>query len=533
MIDTDNAENSRSWFLKWGIIGVAIIVISGALGFLIAGSIPQNTQVLVYTTLAAGQASVLAIVFSVMFISTQVASERYSPHFANLFTNNEFVKLGLSIGIISIALDVIAVTISHSLLEVFSNNKVLWALGGMIIGINFAFLVFLYPTISEILLASKPTNLLENHRQKIQPSEYISKALEANDRQITAKHPIQPNFDLVRNSIQRNEISVAIAGVDSLFEVTKYMVREISEGDIQGKNEDEGMAAHEIFDVLYKPIFDVYAKDIIEISNDKGLKDISRNTIRNIQELGTTAISDYELNRQVVYSSFDALFNLTEDSTHPISLREISLSESIVLLSSSAKKNEIFKELVPKAVVLINTVNELGDPRWANTLLKSLSGEYEKIVNESSFEGVSERTLSWDRSSPNGPIALVLMMMMVTSENIYESSVQGNILDSWEKLVKSANGNAPKEHQQSLLKRYIEILLFFDLEEVDTPINPKHRLDALIAEDNLEEAFNDMLDSSEGVEWKFIERSVSTIWNPLPLCDYDADMEDILVQFKG
>lgn len=523
------------------LVGSGVLLLSSTLlGAAIGNQIPGSNLTRLFSTLITAVGSLLAIGFSVLFISTQIASERYSPKFTVSFVNDPIVQLSFGWGIICIVLNLAALTISstaYQILNIEGNQflyAVFWGGGGFLAGMNAVFFILLYPFIRIILIQTTPENILSQFRRRYTAERYVDKAEKAEGS--TSKHPMQPVYDFARNSLRREDYSAAIAAIDALFELPKDLLADLA--DIEKVD-----AEH-----LFKPVLQSYGISLIRQSDKLRFHEGTNAVQDGVVALGTEAVNigdddTLRLCFSTAYSQFyeEEASNLTNKG-----------KESIVaccceLFSATASSPDAITNYVPRMSWLISDIDGENPLELYSVCAEEIAIAHKEVlmagwdIQESRTENVligdADIRPVWDQpDDENTPptLACTYLLMQCTGEILAQISDDdvppGYLFEAWESFIENSNPNNQETHIQHLFRRYIEIVVFSEM-NYSSGLSPAMRISGLVDGEPhtqiVQDACRSILDEertvSELSDIRFLERELPEIWSPIPIACYSDD----------
>ena len=187
--------------LQWGLLSTILFMIAY---LLIYSPIPLENTSRIFSTLAAAQATILAIVFSVTVVAVQLVTDRYSPRLVSLFVEDKTFRGTFWVFMFSIAIDVLGLALQHIFPLWVSTFFALF--GICLAGIA---MISLFNTIRTMLSRSTPEHLIDAIvEQQLNPYSYLSSATG-----IPNPHPFHPLYSMVVRAIEDHEYDTAEYGI--------------------------------------------------------------------------------------------------------------------------------------------------------------------------------------------------------------------------------------------------------------------------------------------------------------------------------
>lgn len=189
-----------------GGIGLLLLTVGLVFGYCLPGYVIRTNLISsTLQTLITAQASILAIVFSVVFVATQIVTSKYSPAFIKMFLDSSILRDALYLAIGSILLPLSILSLMPVLERDMQESLFVWN-----IGVTAAVLVSVAIYAATLINQTAPTNLLRQYRSQLSPLDYRRQSVEAGKENSVADHPVQPVYDLTRSSIQDNNFALAV-----------------------------------------------------------------------------------------------------------------------------------------------------------------------------------------------------------------------------------------------------------------------------------------------------------------------------------
>lgn len=187
--------------LQWGLLSIILSVIAYLVVF---SPIPLENTSKIFSTLAAAQATILAIVFSVTVVAVQLVTDRYSPRLVSLFVEDKTFRGTFWVFMTSIAVDVLGLTLQHIFPLWFATAFALFGIS--LAGIA---MISLFNTIRTMLSRSTPEHLIDAIvGQQLNPYSYLSSAAG-----ILNPHPFHPLYSMIVRAIEDREYDTAEYGI--------------------------------------------------------------------------------------------------------------------------------------------------------------------------------------------------------------------------------------------------------------------------------------------------------------------------------
>lgn len=497
-----------------GLIALLLLITGLFVGYCIPGY-SATSRIISGTlqTLITAQASVLAIVFSVAFVATQIVSARYSPAFIRLFVKSPLLREALYLAIGSIFLS-LGILVSLPVLGLDAQQSLfVWSVevtGAVLLGVAIYAGIFFEQT--------TPTNLLRQYQTQLSPTDYRNQSVNAGAENSLADHPLQPLYDLTRTSIQRDELAVASEGEKAIYEITNMTVEsqvktgEANTIDVPESYDDQYATTDDSakIGILFTPVFSEYFPRIALSAVDTNYIELSHNSISHLGDLGVKG-AEYECHTLAdlalisIYS--DIMMGLSDsikDSSGQSRALHFSVENSLDIIEQYIDNQDFehFHETSPHAYEIMRWADSItpNENLVQNVTIKELVERqvdwYKKIVSKFESELLREDPTveemlgnkgqtglnldqDWNARQHNSLkisalINVRLHMMTITAKH-YKSvdwpddgTVPVFISSAWRDLLEYAVTHPPAASSILLLQRYIEIVGYTVVERDDS-----------------------------------------------------------------
>ncbi|KAA9410976.1 DUF2254 domain-containing protein [Haloarcula hispanica] len=292
------------------------------------------------TSIIATQASILAIVFSITILAVQLASNRYSPRIINQLLEDSYLKTILIIFGFSIGLDLALIYFQPSTSPIQT-----WYLGLIYASIAIAFAagLHLWSFIRHILIQTTPEGVIDSLAGSVDLEYCLDRLSEANQ---TERHPLNPFYAVVANSIQSDERMATNHAFRRYIETIEQLLEEIYEGETVDKN-------NKAVKNLLTQIFGEQMPDLLTraaIENEKQL--ISEITACNRQLAETASINSDTVTVSNVYSGFVEILKDQSVSEHS------DLTLTVITHSAGLIQNLVYQGEYDYASEILNQLNQ-------------------------------------------------------------------------------------------------------------------------------------------------------------------------------
>jgi len=526
----------------------------------------------VLKTLITAQVSLLAIIFSVVFIVTQIVSTRYSTGYIELFSKSSAIKQTFYISMVSITLNILFLTT----LDIYRPNTKL-AVFILLLEASLVFFWGIYKYITIIFTNSTPTTLLKQYSGSLSSTEYVVSSISAAKTGTTSDHPLQVVYDTSRNAIDEEEIGVAEVGESVLSDVSNEMVDEIvctgKTDDIvvpQGYDDDYANTVEgERIGLLFSPVLDRYFPEIAQRAANVNEPTLVRSTMEDMSELGSKGVecgvpnlanlsallihqrvirttpdptNKNDAYSELLYTAVSGVLDIYEKSLEEDGLDTFLDQSHMVYEGMRIVDGKIDPENIHQNSSIIEFVERQAE--WYQTFIKKHHDYFESgDFSEDDLLGKKSDDIipSWDPELHDDHRVSVLInirlnLMAITAEHtksLEQSESPGlistSIDEAWRKIVAVALSNPPRASAVLIVQRYLEVAIY-RAEEYES-----HAVTLILHLANaqgeqikiIEESFDNIQqnpDSMQFVEYYgFRGLSRSLIWTPYEFADHSDD----------
>lgn len=181
----------------------------------------------VLTTLAVIQASIFAIVFSVVILAIQLSTSEYSPRLVNLFRSDDSYKR-------TVALFGTSIGLSVYILLIFGEIDGFWPELMTFYSAILAVVAFvsLFGFVDQTLKNTTPEGLLQRLEERLKPPQIVERAEKAADDH-TVPDPYLTPISVINSAIMDRDAAAAYLGLNIVSQQTKNLLNEITEEQIE------------------------------------------------------------------------------------------------------------------------------------------------------------------------------------------------------------------------------------------------------------------------------------------------------------
>lgn len=268
-----------------------------------------NTR-FVLSALISGQASILAIVFSVTVIGVQLVATRYSPRMISLFTRAPILVFTFSLFIFSIAVDI------GLLYNVPSASHRLHTAGSYsAIGLSLASVIALFVFIQAAIRQSTPEGIIDAFVKDLTPDKYLSQIERMVEDELRNVHPLQPLYSMVMEALSNRRRATAEIALRNYGNHSRGLFEEFQERESFEKEESR------VSRDLFKPILEEQLPRIVLHAEEQDESHIVGEATDWIYKLGDAGLelSEPTVSRQAVNGLTDVIIHAPIDSGDYIS----------------------------------------------------------------------------------------------------------------------------------------------------------------------------------------------------------------------
>jgi len=530
--------------------------------------------------LVLAQASLLAIVFSVAFIATQIVSSRYSPEFISILTTSPLLRDAFFVVVASISSSIISLV----LLPVLSASvaRTLYILS---IGLGLGVLWGIYTHVTTLINHATPAELLRKYEERLLPHKYQRQAVNAAERDIISEHPLQPAYDLTRSSIERNELAVAMTGENTLYKIASTVVnRQICTDQYTSITVPEGYegkytttdASHKV-GVLFEPVLSHYLPRTALKGAESGYTELSTNAIEHMGDLGvkSTDCGDTHLPNLAVFSMYHKVLKGLPDPLPDTTTYQNTIYQgvdSVLDVIEASLANEEFDQFHEQSPMLYEVMrisdgvippDQLHDNAVIRNLLEREQEWYEKVIKEDlggidgadlTYEDILGKKGStsplnnreWDAVQHESPgvsaLINIRLHMMATVAQHFKSLRQTDItayssliIFCFSNMIETAADLGPRPSAVLLTQRYIEIAIYLSSNWESVGADQSIELSQLMLDghegiicDAFDRVLNNSLSDDIILYRGFRNLPRSLIWTPFKMGEYsDEYLEDV------
>ncbi|OAQ51481.1 hypothetical protein HTG_18925 [Natrinema mahii] len=453
--DSDKEQFSSNIPLELKISLIIIPFILSIFGYFFTYPASQENTRVFLRTLVQAESSVIAIVFSVIFLGVQVISSRYTTRMGRLFFRDHLIQFTIFILSLTIAVDLY-------LLYILPETIGQMFVGYLYFSVGLSLVAFysLYLSIRRMIESSTPEGVIHTSKNLINYSDFIDfckgKGLSG--------PPTRGLFSFTTASLSENERVTSKIAFEQYIELVEGLFREFL-----GNEEEQELTNSEIR-TGFSPIFKQQLANIYLISESKSNKYVQRETAACYRQLTQLFHSEIEIldiasegfselvseadNSNLVFDQYFGLILILSEN------EQFTGSEIFIREITSIVSEEGSKEIAPDRII-DSTI------RYAPAIYqRSLSNSMKEIIvfnNKPTTERYSGRK---DRDPPaDAAIELERLLLKLTlsehsrSQGIRRLSGFDSLLECWKEMCIIAFRLSSKDHAQYLSQLLVEIAL--------------------------------------------------------------------------
>lgn len=453
-----------------------ILFITLLVGFIVLiiqppSSSPSNTRMFL-STLATGQASVLAIVFSVTVVGVQLIATQYSPQLVSVFANKE---LWITVGIFSISIS-LDLFLLYTIDSQFSRTHTAGIYMSVVLAIGAIYILVVF--VRNSLARSTPEGATDAFAERITPELYLNEVKQATESDTAFSHPMRPLFQLIMRTVAKDERVSAKYALKTYSDISQTTMGSFLESTVY-EDEERGVQKR-----LFETVTTEHLPEIAEIAEQHGERDIVNLAVETLADLSIQSLSIGTYSRTVEFSrGFEKMFRRAaiEEAKNHISIA--TWNELRSFLEKSAKEDRpkvVHKILKTTELEFSRQVQNAEDLRWMHhssirlleslhttlvTLLEEYSEEYQEDIDSEILE-VGEGTRALEKW-----LEVLVHITDTTIQSEEERDVtpvsKGNLKDQWKQACISASKSQAEDYAIRLCQAVIEYGIIISHEDSD------------------------------------------------------------------
>ncbi|MDZ7688572.1 MAG: DUF2254 family protein [Halobacteriales archaeon] len=238
----------------------------------------------ILSTLAIIQASIFAIVFSVVILGVRLSANRYSPRLADIFKSDNFYRLTVGVFAVSIGFDIGGLYLMEFTER--DGRLAILVVAGMLVNVAFG---TLYLFVSKVLERTTPEGIVKALDEMLTP-QWIRDRAEASNDEPTERDPFVTINSVITSTISESDRESTSLCLRTLGESVATLLRETPrqefEEDTPLDNSIEDLCVERLPNITYE-------------ASDNDLTTIATDDIPDtVQKIGYTAVEE-ELERVI------------------------------------------------------------------------------------------------------------------------------------------------------------------------------------------------------------------------------------------
>lgn len=259
------------------IIAVSVGVLAGFVLLSVrpsAGAVPTTVDRFL-GTLTLAQASVLAIVFSVVILAVQLTASKYSNQITDIYVRSPVFVATFSLFLISIGFD-LALLYSYPMLPDALTSSLVYVAAGLSVVVAVWLVYFIQFTFTQLT----PEGIVSMFEEDLTTTRSLDLLRATPEEDLEEmNHPLLPLHSLTVQAIRNDERFTALR---ALREFGIQLVRVFEETD---RSLDE-----ETLELLYEPALTVYLPEIIELGGEADVDELAEGGLDWIHRIGRAAV---------------------------------------------------------------------------------------------------------------------------------------------------------------------------------------------------------------------------------------------------
>lgn len=226
-------------------------------------------------TLVLAQASVLAIVFSVVILAVQLTASRYSNQITDMYVRNPVFLVTFGLFLISIGFDLALLYTHPTLLQPVTASMV-YVAAGLTVVVAIWLIYFIRFTFMQLT----PEGIVSMFEDEITPERtrrLLHSSQADNPEGTEMDHPLLSLYSLTVQAIKNEERFMASR---ALRELGTQMVTFLEETTVDGSPDAETL------ELMYEPVLTVYLPEIIELGQEREMEEIAEQGLDWMYRIG-------------------------------------------------------------------------------------------------------------------------------------------------------------------------------------------------------------------------------------------------------
>lgn len=494
----DGVRKQSTWVVSRLPLGLIVLSVGILAAFLAISRSPFTVHVSgtvgrFLGTLALAQASILAIVFSVVILAVQLTASKYSNQITDIYVKSPAFVVTFVMFLVSIGFDM-ALIYSHPTLPATVTKSLVYVAGGLASVVAIWLVYFIQFTFTQLT----PAGIVAMFEDDITPERSLRRLRSTRDdhRDLEMNHPLLSLYSLTVQAIQNEERFMAIR---ALRELGTQMI-EFHEGTVADDPLDD-----ETVDLMYEPVLTVYIPDIVETGQETGMEEIAEQGLDWMYRIGRTGNpTSTDRVARIASNGFEDVID--RHATDP--------AKHQTFVTAWEKWGMLVKELCTDAEVdtiqhvfsgfeqQLNLVEKQEHPEWVRQQVLFCFFSDVQQCHETLLDrfgpSVEDLDIPWEqRVLPGGdePDA-VAAQLLIKCRNLlvlFSSIVLERLLETgdypirfhsfqglWADICSYTVGHAPDEYSRTVCEIYIEVAfvsVLYEQNPDEATVGPQGRID--------------------------------------------------------
>ena len=491
----------------------------------------------VFSTLAAIQASIFAIVFSVVILGVQLSTSQYSPRLPDLFRSDTVYLQTAKAFAISIGVSLIG-------LLLYGYVSDYWVELWMYISIITAIVAFgsLFSFVDKTLEQTTPEGILNRLEEELLPSQFIEQA-EASNNDNSVPDPFVVILSVINSQIAERDTAAVYFGLNIISRRVGALLEECDHEELHEDTPVGGSVNQLCTNRLTNTGQRAVATELEESANK---------VVSTLEAIGQDSINE-SMNQPVLFAGrglSDMIFDLDYNNVDE-RVRGESIESSKDLIQNAAENNlwaeagKVTRYLGWQMANSVHTRNENQnhDVRYTSAVTVYFPGILEKLV-ESAADGIDSRTVDWDSSYPENAHDSYSESRAIKSVYVSVAELTGSFLRYEMKTGVSfcdwgdvgygwveAISNISDNKFDSLRKLWIGTILFLNYIKDETPEEVMYNFDPYLHREVCDEEIISTIEKilskkSTPDQWLFFRQTIDPIDMPRTGYQYQLNIDN-------
>lgn len=490
----------------------------------------------IFSTLAGIQASIFAIVFSVVILGVQLSTSQYSPRLSTLFRSDEvyFRTVGI-----------FAVAISWSVLGLFAIGYgggfwlETWLFVAGILALVAA--VSLFDFVDRTLEQTTPEGILRRLEDDLQPENIIEKAQRA-DEEKSKPDPFLVPLSVINSQVDARDTAAVYLGL----EIISQNIQALLARDSKELFQEDTPVGDSLEDLLTERLINTAVNAV-----SKNMEEAANELVRTIENIGDSGVA-HSLDRPVILVSrafSQVVFSLNFEEVDERVRKNAIGSANDVLQNAAAAglweatgKGTRYLGWKMANSVYARDKNQNNGVYYSGAVMSYFPGIIDELV-DSVADSIDDQNVDWESPHPNPktvpyPRSRALQAPLVAVSELTSAIIQfelnnnvkladwGYVAHGWTRAI----SNLSNVGLDSLQQVWIGSTLYLQYLSEQAPSEVMDNFDPLVqqkvSDDTLVAVIDNILsDDLDPTQWLGFRQTVNPVVNPQTGYQFDFDIE--------